>query len=99
MKISISQLKPSPFSGNIYSHQPTQDLIDSIKENGVLVPIWITKDGVIVSGHRRVNACKILNIAEIEAEIKEYSSELVIEANRYRQKTWSEKLKEAEALE
>jgi hypothetical protein len=32
-------------------------------------------------------------------EIKEYSDELVIESNRYRQKTWQERLKEAEAIE
>ena len=38
-------------------------------------------------------------LKEIDAEIKEYSDLLVIESNRYREKTWTEKLKEAEALE
>lgn len=46
-----------------------------------------------------MNACKELGIEEIEAEVREYSETNVIEANRYREKTWAEKLKEAEALE
>jgi len=56
-------------------------------------------DPLLISGHRRVNACKKLGIKEIESEIKEFSDLLVIESNRYREKTWEEKLKEAEALE
>lgn len=46
-----------------------------------------------------MNVCKILGIDEIEAEVKEYSDLLVIETNRYRDKTWQEKLREAEELE
>jgi len=46
-----------------------------------------------------VKACHKLGIDEIEAEVKDYSDLFVIESNRYRQKTWEEKLKEAEALE
>jgi len=48
---------------------------------------------------RRVNACKRLGIEEVGYEIREYSDSLVIESNRYREKTWQEKLKEAEAIE
>lgn len=46
-----------------------------------------------------MKACHKLGIDEIEAEVKDYSDLFVIESNRYRQKTWEEKLKEAEALE
>lgn len=99
MKININILKPSTFSEQIYSHNPTNDLVESIRNNGILLPVWITEDNIIISGHRRVNACKILGIKEIDAETREYSDLLVIESNRYREKTWEEKLKEAEALE
>ena len=97
--IRIDLLKPSEFSESIYLSNPTPDLVESIKQNGVLVPIWIDKDNTIIAGHRRVNACIKLGIQEIPAEVKEYSDSLVIESNRYREKTWAEKLREAEALE
>jgi len=98
MIVNIADLKVSEFSQSIYSHEPTQDLIDSIQANGVLVSIWIDKDNKIISGHRRVNACKKLGVETIEAEIKEYSDLYVIEANRYRQKGIQEIYNETRAL-
>ena len=38
-------------------------------------------------------------MANKKAEIRKYSETLIIESNRYREKTWEEKLREAEALE
>lgn len=99
MKIKISDLKASAYSEKIYSTDASQDLIESIGRNGLIVPIWITSDNLIISGHRRVNAFKELGYDEIEAEVKEYSDSLVIESNRYREKTWKEKLAESDALE
>jgi ParB-like chromosome segregation protein Spo0J len=99
MKVKITDLVPSQFSTGIYSPNPPEDLIESIRVNGVLAPIWINADNIIISGHRRVEACRQLGIVEIDAEVREYSDLLVIESNRYRQKTWTERLKEAEALE
>jgi len=96
---AISELKESPFSKSVYIHEAPADLIESIRQNGVLVPIWIDEDDIIISGHRRVNACKKLGISEIPVEEKEYSDLLVIESNRYRDKIWKEKLREAEELE
>ena len=98
-KVKISTLIESKFSKDIYSSEPSKDLIESIKQNGIVTPIWIDKNNTIIAGHRRVNACKNLGIEEIEAEEKDYSDMLVIESNRYREKTWNEKLKEAEELE
>jgi hypothetical protein len=51
------------------------------------------------AGHRRINACKAVGLEEVPVEVKEYSDLLVIESNRYREKTWNEKLAEADALE
>ncbi len=98
MKIKISKLKESKFSKDIYSHVPPDDLIESIKMNGVIQSIWIDSNNTIISGHRRVNACKKLNIKDIECELKEYSDLLVIECNRYRKKTTIEISKECRAL-
>ncbi len=37
----------------------------------VIPPIWITKNNTIVSGHRRVNACKQLGIEEKPEAVKD----------------------------
>ena len=52
-----------------------QEFLESIKTSGVIEPIVITQDKVIVSGHQRVRACKELGITEILAETKHYKSE------------------------
>ena len=52
-----------------------QELIESIKENGVLEPIIVRPFPAgkyeIISGHRRVEACKALGITSIPVTIKE----------------------------
>ena len=52
-----------------------QEFLESIKTSGVIEPIVITQDKVIVSGHQRVRACKELGITEILAETQHYKSE------------------------
>jgi len=99
MEIEVKKLIPSASSYSIYDHTAPDDLVESIKRNGVIVPIWITADNQIIAGHRRVDACKRLGLTVIPCQIKVYSEKLVIETNRYRQKTWAEKLKESEALD
>ena len=61
-----------------------EELLESIKENGLLEPITVRPlpDGKyeIISGHRRVEACKSLGISEISATIKEMSKDEAIVA-------------------
>ena len=47
-----------------------QEFIESIKTSGVIEPIVVTQNKVIVSGHQRVRACKLLGIEEIDAEVR-----------------------------
>ena len=51
------------------------EFLQSIKTSGVIEPIVVTQDKVIVSGHQRVRACKELGIDEIEAEVRIIDSE------------------------
>jgi N6-adenosine-specific RNA methylase IME4/ParB-like chromosome segregation protein Spo0J len=99
MRVRTTDLKPSKFASSIYDGTASADLIQSIEENGLLVPIWIADDNTIIAGHRRVDACRRLGLSEIEVEVKPFSESLVIESNRYRDKTSEEKLREADALE
>lgn len=78
--LSINLLVPyhnHPFS--LYSGERLEDMVDSIKENGVLTPIIVQpiSDGKyeILAGHNRWNASKIAGKQTIPAIIKEGLSE------------------------
>ena len=59
-----------------------QELIESIKENGLLEPIIVRSFPAgkyeIISGHRRVEACKALGITSIPVTIKELTKDEAI---------------------
>lgn len=59
-----------------------EELLESIKENGLLEPIIVRSLPAgkyeIISGHRRVEACKSLGISQISATIKEMSKDEAI---------------------
>lgn len=61
-----------------------EELLESIKESGLLEPITVRPLPVgkyeIISGHRRVEACKSLGISEISSTIKEMSKDEAIVA-------------------
>lgn len=61
-----------------------EELLESVKENGLLEPITVRPLPVgkyeIISGHRRVEACKSLGISEISSTIKEISKDEAIVA-------------------
>lgn len=60
---------------------PTQELVDSIKELGVINPIRVQRiDMKIVDGQRRVAACKILGILAVRAVFVEVTDEQLAEA-------------------
>jgi ParB family chromosome partitioning protein len=75
LNISLGKLVPfsrHPF--NIYEGKRKDDMVDSIRDHGVITPIIVRPlgDGYeILSGHNRVNAARILDFAEIPAVVKE----------------------------
>lgn len=78
--ISIDLLVPfenHPFKERSGIEQ--QELTESIKENGLLEPIIVRSFPAgkyeIISGHRRVEACKALGITSIPVTIKELTKE------------------------
>ena len=92
-KRRVSELKVNPLSLAIYGEgENVADLAESISQHGLLSPIVIKPDGVILSGHRRFAAVKELGWDEVECiehtPTDEVDEEVyVIEANRSRQKT------------
>lgn len=81
--ISIDLLVPfenHPFKERSGIEQ--QELTESIKENGLLEPIIVRSFPAgkyeIISGHRRVEACKELGITEVPAIIEELTRDKAI---------------------
>ena len=99
MKIEINKLSPHPDNHRVYGYEDNMDLITRITESNWIKPILITKGLMIISGHRRVAACKALNINEIEFEYVPddplIQLELFVGENFYRVKTNSQKAQEA----
>ena len=76
--LKVADLKPHPKNSYFFDDMEGEKwrrLLESIKANGVRVPILVTQDMVIVSGHQRVRACKELGIQEIKGQIEHYDSE------------------------
>ncbi len=76
--IELSRLKPfaeHPFK--VEENEDMANLIESIREQGVLTPLLVRPDGngdyEIISGHRRVFACKALEMEAVPCIIKELS--------------------------
>ncbi len=90
-------------SNNFYDDEYELDkLVESIKEVGLIEPLIVTKDYVLLSGHRRLNAIKQAGIKNVKCVFREGSSDdiiTLIEANRYRTKSEAEILKEIETLQ
>ena len=101
MQIDTSSLKPHPLNSKIYTNGSTDDLEASIEENGLLDPIVITKDNIIISGHRRWKACDNIGMEKIDVRFEDFQDETIalVELNRYRNKKASELLAEIFLLE
>lgn len=73
--LPVNEIRPfhdHPF--RLYEGERLQDMVESVKEHGILSPVIVRKyNGTyeMLSGHNRQNAAKIAGIAEIPAIIKE----------------------------
>ena len=68
--IPIKDLKPFPDHENYFWDMKGKNYISflqSIETSGVICPILITRDNMIISGHQRVRACRDLGIDTISA--------------------------------
>lgn len=77
-QMNISDLKSHPRNNEFFDDMTGEkwsEFLESIRTSGVIEPIVITTDMVIVSGHQRVRACKELGIETVMCEIKAYNDE------------------------
>jgi ParB-like chromosome segregation protein Spo0J len=104
LKRKLTDLKPHPKNEEIYgSNEDVSDLIVKIQKSGKVSTFTITKNNVIIAGHRRRKACMQLGIKEVNVEIMDFDSpedevEWLILDNATREKTVEQKGREAKTL-
>ena len=98
--MELTKLVAHPDNTRIYSPQDLGDLEQSLEAHGLLEPLAITKDHILVSGHRRFAAMKNLGWLECDVRFVEPENIIIalIEHNRHRIKTASDILNEARYL-
>jgi hypothetical protein len=98
-------VRPSPLNDKLYRPVSDDDpaileLAQSIRQHGVLEEIVITRDNVILSGHRRYQACRLAGLSTIPCRVKDIAStdpEFLVrlcECNRQRVKSLDELARE-----
>ena len=107
--VSLEDIRPAPENELIY-HRITEDspgirdLARSIEEHGLLQPMIITKDGFILSGHRRHFACQMIGMEVAHCQIVDVTRDdpefvtLLCAHNQQRVKTFTEVVHEQIAL-
>ena len=102
IEFKVKDLRPNPINSTIYLDDPValKILKDSIEQNGLLEPITITKSGLVISGHRRLQALTELDIETCDCRVTYFENTTIatIELNKYRVKTTEEITNEAEVL-
>lgn len=76
--IEVSKLKPFPKNDYFFDDltgPQWEEFKKSIKSSGVIEPVIVTTDLVIISGHQRVRACKELGIEKVLCDIRRFDSE------------------------
>jgi len=77
-QIKISELKSHPRNTEFFddiSGEKWTEFLESIKTSGVIEPVIITAEKIIVSGHQRTRACKELGIESVLCEVHAYENE------------------------
>ena len=94
MEIEISKIHPfknHPFK--VLDDEKMQDLVESVKINGVLTPVLLRMDEneeyEMVSGHRRMHAAQLAGLTTIPAIVRELSDDdaivVMVDANIQRE--------------
>jgi len=109
--IATNQLTHNSFSVSIYGDPAAEidDLLPSIRKTGILVPLVVVpgseqESWEVISGHRRLACAQALGITEVPCEVRQFLDDLtqrqtILEYNRQRCKTFSQLMREADALE
>lgn len=77
-RMNISELTPHPQNSYFFDDitgDAWNEFVKSIETSGIIEPIIVTQDKVIVSGHQRIRAAQQLGIDEVLVEVRAFDSE------------------------
>lgn len=73
-----NNLRPHPRNNEFFDDmdgQKWKDFLQSVRTSGIIEPIIVTQDLVIVSGHQRIRAAKAIGLMKIAVEVRHYDSD------------------------
>ncbi|MEW6016478.1 MAG: MT-A70 family methyltransferase [Pseudomonadota bacterium] len=100
----VSELRPHPLNLRVYGEETVpEDFLASVRQKGIMQPLAVKPDGTIISGHRRWRAALALKMETVPVQVVTYADDLdereaLLEFNRQREKTFSQRMAEAEEL-
>ena len=103
--IRLKYLSRHPLSIKLYGYELESEFIESVKKYGIICPIQVTQDFIIVDGHRRYQAAQQLGIerdhviVRLDLDDDLAIQEALIECNRHRDRSDEIKHHEAQVLE
>ncbi len=103
MKVNVSSLKHHPLNKSIYNLSDINDLVENIKEVGLLQPLVIDQNNQVISGNRRLESIKRLKWKSVDViKVKVNTQEiplLLVSYNKQRVKSVQELLNEVKYLQ
>src|SRR5262249_2013810 len=105
VRLPLDEIQPAPENDLVYrpirlDDPDIQELARSIKKHGLREPIVVTRDGFILSGHRRYAACRVAGLRSVECGIEDIHRDspdfetMLVEYNRQRVKGFDEVVRE-----
>ncbi len=103
--VPIDRPTLNPRNEEVYSDREdlSDSFVESIRKDGILQPLVVAADWLLISGHRRLEAAKRVGFDEVPVIMREFTGELerleaLVQYNLHREKTYSQKMREAELL-
>lgn len=103
-RVRLNQLTRHPLNIKLYGYELEPSFLASVKRHGIICPIQVTQDFIIVDGHKRYHAAIEAGIAEahmiVRLDLNDELSiqEALIECNRHRDRSDEVKHHEAQVL-
>ena len=102
MRIEVKKLKHHPFNSKVYLLSDIDRLKESILSMGLLEPLIINKKNKVISGNRRLEALRGLDIEYVDVIVKDLKKDEepihIISHNQQRVKTCRELINEIKVL-
>ena len=99
--MKISAISAHPLNAKIYDNIADDNLARSVEENGILEPLVVTPEGLLISGHRRLAAAVSAGLCEVPVVVRAMAEDqqlhMILEYNTQRRKTIIEQLREYRA--